>query len=138
MHSLLLHDTIIPKTTISMCFLFEGGRKLKKVSILTLLAVLLFVSGCSSSDEGTLEKEQQANMAMEYNLETNDWSPIMIEYGTDEALEAYAFAAEHPEVTDYMPCYCGCHETDGHTNNTACFVDNIDGNIAKLDSMGLG
>lgn len=33
----------------------------------------------------------------------------------------YRFAAEHPEVLSYMPCYCGCQEF-GHGSNEDCFV----------------
>jgi uncharacterized protein with PCYCGC motif len=34
---------------------------------------------------------------------------------------AYKFAAEHPEVLAYVPCYCGC-ERSGHRGNDDCFV----------------
>jgi hypothetical protein len=34
---------------------------------------------------------------------------------------AYKFAAEHPEVLSYAPCYCGC-ERSGHRGNEDCFV----------------
>lgn len=33
----------------------------------------------------------------------------------------YRFAAEHPEVLSYVPCYCGC-ERSGHRGNEDCFV----------------
>ena len=36
--------------------------------------------------------------------------------------QAYIFAAQHPDVLDYVPCYCGCGQTDGHVGNTDCFV----------------
>ena len=41
---------------------------------------------------------------------------------------AYRFAAEHPEVLSYVPCFCGC-ERHGHGNNQDCFV-------AQRDSDG--
>jgi hypothetical protein len=34
---------------------------------------------------------------------------------------AYTFAAEHPEILGYVPCYCGC-ERGGHRGNDDCFV----------------
>lgn len=34
---------------------------------------------------------------------------------------AYRFAAEHPEVLTYVPCFCGC-ERSGHKGNEDCFV----------------
>jgi hypothetical protein len=33
----------------------------------------------------------------------------------------YRFAAEHPEVLSYVPCFCGC-ERSGHRDNEDCFV----------------
>jgi hypothetical protein len=33
----------------------------------------------------------------------------------------FQFAAEHPEILNYIPCYCGC-ERMGHTGNDDCFV----------------
>ena len=34
---------------------------------------------------------------------------------------AFQFAAEHPEVLSYVPCFCGC-ERSGHNGNEDCFV----------------
>lgn len=34
---------------------------------------------------------------------------------------AYRFAAEHPEILSYIPCFCGC-ERAGHGGNADCFV----------------
>jgi hypothetical protein len=40
---------------------------------------------------------------------------------------AYKFAAEHPEVLSYVPCFCGC-ERSGHRGNEDCFVKTRDAN----------
>ncbi|HEX5068915.1 MAG TPA: PCYCGC motif-containing (lipo)protein [Vicinamibacterales bacterium] len=34
---------------------------------------------------------------------------------------SYKFAAEHPEVMKYVPCFCGCGRM-GHKDNHDCFV----------------
>lgn len=39
--------------------------------------------------------------------------------------EAYEFAARHPEVLHFVPCFCGC-ERDGHRGNHDCFVRSRD------------
>lgn len=113
---------------------------MKKFMIFIASCILLFgLSACNSSENDSEQSSQSSGeIKAEYNLETKEFSPMMTQYGTEESLEAYVFAAEHPEVLEYMPCYCGCYETDGHTSNTACFIDSVDGNIATLDSMGLG
>src|SRR5258708_19151864 len=33
----------------------------------------------------------------------------------------YRFAAEHPEVLHFVPCFCGC-ERGGHKDNDDCFI----------------
>ena len=52
---------------------------------------------------------------------------------------AYLFAAQHPEVLKYVPCFCGC-EADGHTDNDACFVKRRDakGNVTEWEPHGFG
>ena len=39
----------------------------------------------------------------------------------------YEFAARHPEVLQYVPCYCGCEQL-GHNGNHDCFVRSRDAN----------
>jgi hypothetical protein len=39
----------------------------------------------------------------------------------------FEFAARHPEVLQYVPCFCGC-ENSGHRGNDDCFVRSRDGN----------
>lgn len=52
---------------------------------------------------------------------------------------AYEFAAAHPEVLDYVPCFCGC-ENFGHRSNHDCFVDHrsADGKVTAWDAHGIG
>ncbi len=37
----------------------------------------------------------------------------------------YTFAARHPEVLHYVPCFCGC-ERSGHHDNEDCFIASRD------------
>jgi hypothetical protein len=57
----------------------------------------------------------------------------------DQARAVYQFAAEHPEVLKYVPCYCGC-ESSGHPHNESCFVKRRDaaGNVTEWDTHGYG
>jgi hypothetical protein len=52
---------------------------------------------------------------------------------------AYEFAARHPEVLEYMPCFCGC-ERGGHRGNHDCFVERRDpsGKVAAWSQHGVG
>jgi hypothetical protein len=51
---------------------------------------------------------------------------------------AYRFAAEHPEILSYVPCFCGC-ERAGHRGNEDCFVKtrNTQGDVTEWDPHGL-
>jgi hypothetical protein len=52
--------------------------------------------------------------------------------------EAYHFAAEHPEILSYVPCFCGC-ERSGHGGNHDCFVRKRDeaGEVVEWDEHGV-
>jgi hypothetical protein len=51
---------------------------------------------------------------------------------------AYSFAAEHPEVLSYVPCFCGC-ERSGHRGNEDCFVREraVNGDVIAWEDQGM-
>jgi hypothetical protein len=51
----------------------------------------------------------------------------------------FAFAAQHPEVLEKIPCFCGC-ENRGHRHNDDCFVAGRDasGRVTAWEPHGLG
>jgi hypothetical protein len=51
----------------------------------------------------------------------------------------HLFAARHPEVLSYMPCFCGCQRS-GHKHNDDCFVAGRDGTgkVTAWDYHGVG
>ena len=51
---------------------------------------------------------------------------------------AYKFAAEHPEVLSYVPCFCGC-ERSGHRGNEDCFVKarDVNGDVVEWEEHGM-
>ena len=55
----------------------------------------------------------------------------------DVVRAAYIFAAEHPEITGYVPCFCGC-ERMGHHGNDDCFVKsrNDAGDVVEWEPHG--
>ena len=57
----------------------------------------------------------------------------------DVVRATYDFAAQHPEILKYVPCYCGCG-SQGHTANESCFVARRDpkGNVLEWDTHGFG
>ena len=54
------------------------------------------------------------------------------------AVTAYKFALEHPELLSKVPCYCGCGQEAGHKSNLDCFVQRRSGNDVTFDDHGAG
>jgi hypothetical protein len=56
----------------------------------------------------------------------------------DVVTAAYQFAAEHPEILSYVPCFCGC-ERAGHGGNHDCFVKQraANGDVVVWDEHGV-
>jgi hypothetical protein len=53
--------------------------------------------------------------------------------------QVFEFAARHPEVLAYVPCYCGCEQL-GHKGNHDCFVKSrsANGNVTEWEAHGIG
>jgi hypothetical protein len=51
---------------------------------------------------------------------------------------AFQFAAEHPEVLSYIPCFCGC-QNGGHKGNHDCFVRSraTNGDVIEWEDHGV-
>ncbi|HEX4345947.1 MAG TPA: PCYCGC motif-containing (lipo)protein [Vicinamibacterales bacterium] len=51
---------------------------------------------------------------------------------------AFQFAADHPEVASYIPCFCGCQQ-GGHRGNEDCFVKTraANGDVTEWEPHGL-
>ena len=51
---------------------------------------------------------------------------------------AFQFAAEHPEIASYVPCFCGCQQA-GHKGNHDCFVRSraANGDVIEWEEHGV-
>jgi hypothetical protein len=56
----------------------------------------------------------------------------------DVVTAAFKFAAEHPEITSYVPCFCGCQQ-GGHKGNHDCFVRSraANGDVIEWEEHGV-
>jgi hypothetical protein len=57
---------------------------------------------------------------------------------TQVVAQVFQFAAEHPEVLGYVPCFCGCDHL-GHKGNDDCFVKarNAKGDVIAWEPHGM-
>jgi Protein of unknown function with PCYCGC motif len=54
-------------------------------------------------------------------------TPYMVPRPPEVVRAVYTFAARHPEVLHYVPCFCGC-QNSGHKDNDDCFIQSRDAN----------
>ncbi len=49
--------------------------------------------------------------------------------------QSYRIAADHADVLEWIPCYCGCGTLTEHTNNYNCFIKEVklDGSVVWDD-----
>jgi hypothetical protein len=76
------------------------------LGLASIIVVMVGLTGCSSS---------VSMKAM----------PAEVEAAPRVVREAYAFAAQHPEVMKQLPCYCGCGAI-GHKSNYDCYISGVD------------
>jgi uncharacterized protein YceK len=100
---------------------------LRALLILVLVALAVpAISGCGANeahDGGwTTQPGQGAGDSMSTAMQAA-WAgrPSYVDTST-RTQEAYAFAMAHPDVLQWMPCYCGCGAM-GHRSNLDCFFE---------------
>lgn len=106
--------------------------------------VLLIVSCAPSGDPAPepaapLPVARQSGFVVAPGLPTLPTEGLAAAPRSVETVRAvYEFAANHPEVLDYVPCFCGC-ESAGHQHNEHCFVGSRDGEgkVTQWDYHGL-
>ncbi|WP_456274940.1 PCYCGC motif-containing (lipo)protein [Bacillus sp. AK031] len=112
--------------------------------IVSLTALLLFITGCSSaaensnnsSEEHNHEHEQLANGDIREETAGVDQLPSFLDEKDENIKLVYSSAAQHTELLEYIPCYCGCGESAGHMNNLNCFVHKIEDGKVTWDDHG--
>lgn len=110
------------------------------------IPIALILAACSGSPGGSASRstdDAAAVVPADTGRVTIDGVqfPAAMAEAPPEIVEAYVFAAKHPEVLRYMPCYCGCHRIrHPHESNYDCFVDAIDdrGAVPRVDPDPMG
>ncbi|OUM85914.1 MAG: hypothetical protein BAA01_15090 [Bacillus thermozeamaize] len=94
------------------------GQDVKKslpALFITLIAMLVILSGCSPSQADTQDMVTSSPQEL----------PSYVKRFSSEIQQTYLLAAEHAETLSYMPCYCGCYESHGHVSNLDCFIQEV-------------
>jgi len=107
--------------------------------LLICISVLL-IAGCSSKEEPHDGHEEghethAPNGDLQEKTASADVLPSFLDHQTDELKLVYQAAGKAHEILEWMPCYCGCAESAGHTSNKNCFINKVneDGSIVWDD-----
>jgi hypothetical protein len=115
--------------------------KLIAVSTVALVSSVALLAAGQGSSQATRPRAQALNTMKPHTGPLPALPRVSFEPPRSAAIlqQVYEFAARHPEVLQYVPCYCGC-ERVGHTANHSCFVKAraADGRVTEWDSHGMG
>ena len=134
----------------------EPKRPLKTVLVVALAAGLVVIAGAAYWRQNAQASRQVAQVITppaaaladvpevkkrprpQKNLPPLEFPAYPMGRPPEVVRAAYRFAAEHPEVLSYVPCFCGC-EHNGHRGNHDCFVRarDITGDVIEWDPHGM-
>ncbi|CAM3590085.1 PCYCGC motif-containing (lipo)protein [Marinicrinis lubricantis] len=58
--------------------------------------------------------------------------PSFLDVADEQMKAIYQLAANHAEILQWIPCYCGCGEAAGHRSNLNCFVASKEENVTLI------
>jgi hypothetical protein len=115
--------------------------KWKKVMMTLGIASSLLLSACSSGEEGQDEHENHAeqlsNGDIQEETSSKEQKPEFLVDKPEDIQNIYVAAAQHQELLENMPCYCGCGTSANHQNNYDCFIhENKENGAVVWDDHG--
>lgn len=112
---------------------------LHKYRILSFtVIILLSLVGCSSHEEQEAKKDYPITTASgDIQDITNSIKdiPSFLSNEPEDIVTIYKAAAQHQNLLENIPCYCGCGESAHHKDNYDCFIhqNNQDGSVVWDD-----
>ena len=91
------------------------------VSLVGVVAAGLGVGLLTSSEDGFLMSSGRPRAPGDRYETVGPGELPSFATGNTRVEEAYRYAAAHPEILQYIPCFCGCGNI-GHRHNGDCYV----------------
>ncbi|WNS73905.1 PCYCGC motif-containing (lipo)protein [Bacillus sp. DTU_2020_1000418_1_SI_GHA_SEK_038] len=97
---------------------------------LTVIGILSLLSACSSKLEESANSNKDEDIHT-YHAEngdlreltnSNEVLPDFLNEKPEQMQIIYGAAAQHKNLLEAIPCYCGCSESGDHKDNYDCFV----------------
>jgi hypothetical protein len=108
-------------------------HSIKKMMIMLSMAAVL--SACGSQKEASHENhsvnQEHSNGDIQEKTESVNVLPSFLKGQAEQIRLVYEASGKATEILKWMPCYCGCGESAGHTSNMNCFVKEVhaDGSV---------
>ena len=105
----------------------RGKQKRKRYSWVNLVLAGLVVAGLGaalflSGDGGSSGVSPQITFSGDrFETVSAGELPAFAKGAGLKTQETYRYAAAHPDVLQYIPCFCGCRNS-GHRHNGNCYV----------------
>jgi hypothetical protein len=114
---------------------------LRRVLLIIFIASLAggLLSGCGSTAPSTSDSSAVSSSG-EHTMPMASMSmmPDEVKSAPQVTQQSYQFAVANPDVTNHIPCYCGCGAM-GHSSNYSCYVESVDAaGKVKFDGHALG
>lgn len=93
--------------------------------------LIMMLSACASGNSEDTEKSNHKELTSvndgrmgDIREETKDKQslPSFLTDHHENMKTIYYAVAEHKELLEHMPCYCGCGDSAGHGHNYHCFI----------------
>lgn len=101
--------------------------KWKKVIITVGICSSLLLSACSSvgksQNEHQNHTEQTSNGDIREETSGKLQKPKFLADKPEDMQTIYLAVAQHQDLLENIPCYCGCGESANHKNNYDCFIN---------------
>ncbi|MCD5325134.1 MULTISPECIES: PCYCGC domain-containing protein [Pontibacillus] len=113
---------------------------MRKMSIffIGLLLLVTGLTGCGSeeSKHDNHDDQQQVMGDLQETTASKEALPSFLDNKHEDIQTIYQGAAQHKELLEQMPCYCGCGDSVGHMNNYDCFIHDQDNQSVVWDDHG--
>ncbi|NOV03607.1 PCYCGC domain-containing protein [Paenibacillus planticolens] len=107
--------------------------------MIVMLSIATVLSACGSPKEAshrnTPANDHHVNGDIQEKTKSVDVLPAFLKSQNEQIRLVYEAAGKATEILKWMPCYCGCGESAGHTSNMNCFIKevNTDGSVVWDD-----
>ncbi|NOU88657.1 hypothetical protein GC102_23305 [Paenibacillus sp. LMG 31460] len=112
-------------------------HSVKKMMIVLSMAAVLTACGSQkvTSDKDHSDHQEHASGDLQEKTASVNVLPTFLKGQTEQIRIVYEASGQATDILKWIPCYCGCGESAGHTSNMDCFVKEInkDGSVVWDD-----